>query len=81
MTLMPLLFWALLLVPGFAVARRWMPDELEGGLLPGMAVSWVTALAVLAPFAVVGYLVGVSIWVAVAVVVAFVLWGGYEIGR
>ncbi|MBC03161.1 MAG: hypothetical protein CMJ34_07640 [Phycisphaerae bacterium] len=79
MTLLPLLFWAMLLVPGYSVARRLMPDELEGGLLPGLAVSWVTCLGVLAPFIVIGYLIGVPIWIPVVLVAAFVLWGCFDI--
>ena len=79
MTLLPLLFWAMLLVPGYSLARRFMPDELEGGLLPGLAVSWVTCFSVLAPLVVVGYLVGVSIWIPVVVVAAFVLWGCFDV--
>ena len=75
MTLMPLVFWTLLLVPGFAVARRWLSDELEGGMLPGLAVSWVTSLVVLAPFIIICYLVHMPIWAASGVVAAFIAWG------
>ena len=49
MTLLPLLFWTLLLLPGYSVARRYFAEELEGGLLPGIAVSWMSSFAVLAP--------------------------------
>ena len=81
MTLMAIIFWTLLLVPGFAVARRLVPDELEGGLLPGVAVSWVTAFAMLAPLAIAGYLLHAPMWLAVTVVGGFIVWGGYDLAR
>ncbi|MFM1831804.1 MAG: hypothetical protein RLZZ461_120, partial [Planctomycetota bacterium] len=81
MTLMAIIFWTMLLVPGFAVARRLAPDELEGGLLPGVAVSWVTAFAMLAPLAIAGYLLHAPMWLAVTVVGGFIVWGGYDLAR
>ena len=33
MTMTAIIFWTMLLVPGFAVARRLVPDELEGANL------------------------------------------------
>ena len=75
MSMMPLVFWTLLLVPGFAIARRWLSDELEGGMLPGLAVSWLTSCVVLAPFIIICYLVHMPIWLASGVVAAFIAWG------
>lgn len=80
-TLAPLVFWTLLLVPGLAVARRLVPDELDGGLLPGLAVSWVTAFAVLAPLAVAGYLLHAPIWLATGAVGVFIGWGAIDLAR
>jgi len=81
MTISALVFWTLLLVPGFAVARRLVPDELEGGLLPGLAVSWTTSFAVLAPLTIAGYLLHAPMWLAMVVVGGFIVWGGCDLAR
>ena len=81
MTLVPLIFWAMLLVPGFAVARRWTSDELQGGLLPGLAVSWMASLVVLAPIIVILYLLHLPIWVPVILVALFIAWGVVDLIR
>ncbi|MCH2161209.1 MAG: tetratricopeptide repeat protein [Phycisphaerales bacterium] len=81
MTLVPLIFWTLLLVPGFAVARRWVSDELEGGLLPGLAVSWMSSFIVLAPVIAILYLLHLPIWVPVVLVALFIAWGAIDLIR
>ncbi len=81
MTMTAIIFWTMLLVPGFAVARRLVPDELEGGLLPGVAVSWATAFAMLAPLTILGYLLHAPMWLAVTVVGGFILWGCWDLAR
>ncbi len=81
MTLLPLLFWSLLLLPGYSIARRLLADELEGGLLPGIAVSWMSAFVVLAPLVVVGYLVEAPMAIVMFVLAAFIAWGCVDVVR
>ncbi|MFZ9882623.1 MAG: DUF6541 family protein, partial [Phycisphaerales bacterium] len=70
-----------LLLPGFALARRAVRTELEGGLLPGIAVSWMCALGALAPFVALGYVVRMPLWALSAAIVAFVAWGAADLVR
>jgi|GEM_PF-621587 len=58
MNALPLLFWLLLALPGFSVARRWIPRELTGGALPSLAVAWMTSFACMAPCVALIYIVG-----------------------
>ena len=81
MTLLPLLFWTMLLLPGYSVARRCFAEELAGGLLPGIAVSWMTSLAVLAPLVAVGYLVGAPIVFGTLLLAGFIAWGCIDVLR
>jgi tetratricopeptide (TPR) repeat protein len=81
MTLLPLLFWTLFLLPGYSVARRFLADELEGGLLPGIAVSWTCAFAVLSPLVAIGYLVEAPMPVAMVLLAGFIAWGLVDVLR
>ena len=81
MTLLPLLFWTMLLLPGYSVARRFFPEELEGGLLPGIAVSWMSGFAVLAPLVAIGYLVEAPMAVAMVLLAGFIGWGFIDVLR
>ncbi|MHC4946693.1 MAG: hypothetical protein ACYTG1_00315 [Planctomycetota bacterium] len=51
-----LLFWAALLLPGYAVIRRWFRDDLDAGLPGTIALSFLAALAVLTPLSIACYL-------------------------
>ncbi len=81
MSVGPLLFWLALLFPGAAVARRLLPQELRGGVLPSMAVWWMTALVVLAPAVILGYLLRMPVTALAAVVAAFIAWGVVDLVR
>ena len=81
MNVMPLLFWLALLLPGAAVARRLIPQELRGGVLPSMAVSWMTTFVVLAPVVIVGYLVRVPTAPMAALLAVFIMWGAIDLLR
>ena len=81
MNVMPLLFWLALLLPGAAVARRLMPQELRGGVLPSMAVSWMTTFVVLAPVLIVGYLARVATAPMAALLAVFIMWGAIDLLR
>ena len=81
MNVMPLLFWLALLLPGAAVARRLIPQELRGGVLPSMAVSWMTTFVVLAPVLIVGYLARVPTAPMAALLAVFIMWGAIDLLR
>ena len=81
MTLLPLLFWTLLLLPGYSLARRYFAEELEGGLLPGIAVSWMSSLVALAPLVAVGYLIETPMVFVMAGLAGFIAWGCVDVIR
>jgi tetratricopeptide (TPR) repeat protein len=76
-----LVFWASLLVPGYAVARRIDPDGVESGLLAAIALSFLAAVACLALVAVPCYVVEAPLWILSATAVGFVLWGAVDLAR
>lgn len=81
MSVLPLLFWLALLIPGFALARRVARRELEGGLLPGIAVSWMAALCALVPVVALGYIARLPLWTLSAAVALLVAWGAADLMR
>ena len=81
MSVLPLLAFLALLLPGLALARRLAPAELRGGLLPSIAVSWATLLVVLLPLVVAGYLVRLPAGALGAILVLLVVWGAVDLAR
>jgi tetratricopeptide (TPR) repeat protein len=75
------LFWIGLLLPGFAIARRVAPRELEGGPLPSVAVAFLAACAALVLPTVVGYAVHVPTGLAALALGAFLAWGAFDLVR
>ncbi len=51
-----LLFWLALALPGYAVVRRFWPDDLKAGLLGTISVSYFTSLALLSPVSILCYI-------------------------
>ena len=81
MSVLPLLAFLALLLPGLALARRLAPAELRGGLLPSIAVSLATLLVVLLPLVVAGYLVRLPAGALGAILVLLVVWGAVDLAR
>ncbi len=87
MSALPLLFWLSLLLPGHAIARRIVPQELGGGVLPSIAVSWTAALsAMVLPIALL-YAIGslsesmrVPVGVLAIATTVFIAWGAFDVG-
>lgn len=79
MSVLPSLFWLLLLVPGIALARRLTPRELAGGLLPSLGIGWMTAFVALAPVTIACYLLRLPVAVLCAAVVALAAWGAWDL--
>jgi tetratricopeptide (TPR) repeat protein len=80
-TLLPTAFWLLLLLPGWALARRLAPRDLEGPPIVGVAVCYVCLFACLAPLVVVGYLVNAPIEALAALLGVLILWGAWDLIR
>ena len=80
-TLIPFFFWALLVLPGHALARRLAPGELASGPIAGIAVCALCLLVCLLPVVAFGYLIGMPIWVLSAVLLAGIVWGGWDTWR
>ena len=80
-TLLPTAFWLLLLLPGWALARRLAPRDLEGPLIASVAVAYTTLLACLAPLVALGYLLSLPVWILSALLGAAILWGGFDAVR
>lgn len=76
-TLWAFLWWVTLLVPGYAIVRRWFPRELRAGGPAALAVCFVFGLAALVPVAVVAYLLRWSAAGCAAGYVAVVLIGAF----
>ena len=68
-----LLFWAALLLPGYAVIRRGFRDDLDAGLPGTIALSFLAALAVLTPLSIACYLLRLPLAVFTAGCVLAVL--------
>ncbi len=81
MNALPLLFWLSMLLPGAAIARRLLPQELRGGILPCLAVWWMTTLVVLAPVVILAYIMRVPLSALSALVAAFIAWGAFDLIR
>ena len=87
MSALPLLFWLSLLLPGFAIARRVVPKELGGGILPSIAVAWSAALSALVlPIALL-YALGsvvesarVPVGALAIATAVFIAWGAFDVG-
>lgn len=76
--IIPFFFWSLLVLPGYAIARRLVPKELESGPIAGIAVCAMCLLVCLLPIVAFGYLVGMPIWILSAVLAASIIWGIYD---
>ena len=76
--IIPFFFWSLLVLPGYAIARRLVPKELESGPIAGIAVCAMCLLVCLLPIVAFGYLVGMPIWILSSVLAASIIWGIYD---
>ncbi|MCB9834342.1 MAG: hypothetical protein H6807_17900 [Planctomycetes bacterium] len=81
MHLLSLLYWIALLIPGFAVLRRWDRSLIDAGPLATISLSFVASLALLSPVSILGFLFGFPVWVLSAATILFVLWGIQDLVR
>ena len=75
------LFWALLLLPGLAVARRWAPREVERGALSAVALGYAATLALLSPWSLLCYLLRLPAWAFSAAVAIAIATGAVAVAR
>ena len=76
-----LLFWLLLLLPGYAVLVRLDRAQQQSGLLGTIGLSYLATLALLSPVSIACYLLGLPLWVFSGTCVLFVLLGAVEVSR
>jgi hypothetical protein len=75
------LFWALLLLPGLAVARRWAPREVERGALSAVALGYAATLALLSPLSLLCYLLRLPAWAFSTAVALAIATGAVALAR
>ena len=76
-----LVFWSLLLLPGYAVARNLAKEDLESGFLGVVGISYLLAFAVLSPFSILGYVFEVPLAAFSVVYCSAIVAGVVEITR
>jgi hypothetical protein len=70
---MSILFWPLLILPGFVVVRRYFPSEMESGILGVVSISYLATFAILAPPLIVLYLINAPLALFSALIVIAIL--------
>lgn len=81
MSLLPMLCWLLLALPGVALVRRRVPAAWGGGPVAWLGIGWMASLIALAPVVVAGYLLRLPTGVVAVVAAGFVGWGAIELVR
>jgi tetratricopeptide (TPR) repeat protein len=76
--IIPFFLWASLLLPGYAIARRLLPDELESGPIAGIAVCACSFMAFLLPILALLYIVGAPTWILSGILLGSVVWGLFD---
>lgn len=76
-----LLFWLLLLLPGYCLVDRFFRDDVDAGLLGVVSVSYLVALAALSPVSVACYICHLPVWVLSATCLVSVLVSVVDISR
>ena len=76
-----LAWWAVLWLPGHAIARRVSRNDQGGGALAHVALGYLYSFALLTPVSVVGYALGWPIAVLTAAVVLATLAGAVDLAR
>lgn len=74
-TALVLLYWTSLLVPGYAVARRFDPDGVRSGLPAALVLSFMAAAGLLGLVAIPCYIVGLPLAVFSGASIIFLAWG------
>jgi hypothetical protein len=76
-----LAWWAVLWLPGHAIARRFARDDLGGGALASVGLGYLYSFALLTPVSLLGYAFGWPIAVLAIVAVLAALAGGVDLAR
>ncbi|MCP3903960.1 MAG: tetratricopeptide repeat protein [Planctomycetes bacterium] len=75
MSILVLVYWTSLLIPGYALARRVDPEGVQSGFMSALALSFVAAAAALSVVAIPGYVLGVPLALLTLAAGGLVLWG------
>jgi hypothetical protein len=81
MSLLPMLCWMMLALPGAALIRRRVPLAWGGGLAGWFGIGWMASLVALAPVVVLAYLLRLPTAVVAIVAACFVAWGAIDLAR
>ncbi len=73
MIYLSLIFWFVLLLPGYAAMRWFAPRYVEGGLPGAIAVSMFATFALLSPINILGHALRVPLWLFSASIIVCVL--------
>jgi len=76
-----LLYWLALMLPGYALVRRFGSDESDSGLLGVVGISYLAVLGLLSPVSILCYVFHAPIAVFSAACVVLVAAGAFEIAR
>ncbi|MCA9256756.1 MAG: hypothetical protein KDA33_14005, partial [Phycisphaerales bacterium] len=78
---MPFAIFILLLLPGYVAVKHLWPDEEKCGLIGMIGLSFMATLAMLSPFAILGYLLHLPVAALAAVCVLILFLAPIEITR
>ena len=81
MSFLPLVFWLALLLPGYALVRRYWPEEVKSGLLGTIGLSYVLVVGALSVVSLVGYWMRLPLMVLSGACVVAVVAGLEELIR
>lgn len=81
MSVLPLLCWLALAVPGAAAVRRFVPSAWGGGILSMLGIGWMATFAMLAPVVVLGYLLRLPVGPIAVLTLGMVVIGAVDLLR
>lgn len=76
-----ILFWLALALPGYAVVRRFWPDDLKSGLLGTISVSYLASLALLSPVSILCYVGRAPLAVFSVTCILAILLAAFDLSR
>jgi hypothetical protein len=74
-------FWLTTLVPGFALLRRYFPQDVRRGLLPTITWSYLLSVAIMAPFVGLAFAVHFSVQTVAAIYLCILLLSVFSLAR
>ena len=75
------LFWLTTIVPGFALLRRYFPEDVRRGLLPTLAWSYLLTVAIMAPIVAFAFTVHLDVRTVTAIYAALLVASAISLAR